>query len=113
MTVSETEAELVAPPVSTDCGTERVPVRVPPAARVIVYVALTGSETSAVIGTDDAIVPVPIPPVKFAVPEIVMPLAPIAAVAFTVTVVLIVAAGATALSRTAEARIAHTLVISW
>lgn len=103
---------LVVVPVISARGAERVPVIVPPAAKVIVNVVVTGSEASAVMGTDAVIVPFPIPPVKFVVPLIVMPLAPRAAVAFTVNVVLIVAAGAAAQTTRAKAKLAHARFIN-
>jgi hypothetical protein len=93
----------VVPKISA-CGTERVPVKVPPLARVIVKLAFTGSETIAVVGTDAATVPFPIPFVKFAWPVIPKPAAVIVVVAFTVKVVLIVAARAAVHISSAKAK---------
>ena len=83
---------LVAVPRIRDCGTERFPVNVPPLARVIVKVVFTGSVPSAVAATVAAIVPFPIPFVKLAWPVIPKPVAEIVVVAFTVKVVLMLAA---------------------
>ncbi len=91
-------------PEIRDCGTERFPVKVPPLARVIVKVVFTGSEPIAVMGTDAAMVPFPIPFVKFAWPVIPKPVAEIVVVAFTVKVVLMVAAGAAAHTSSAKAK---------
>ena len=83
---------VVAAPKIRDCGTERFPVNVPPLARVIVKVVFTGSVPSAVAATVAAIVPFPIPFVKLAWPVIPKPVAEIVVVAFTVKVVLMLAA---------------------
>ena len=91
-------------PKTSDCGTERFPVKVPPLARVIVKVVFMGSEASPVAGTVAAIVPFPIPFVKFAWPVIPKPVAEIVVVAFTVKVVLMLAAGAAAQTSSAKAK---------
>ena len=109
---SETVAELVAPPVTTDSGTERVPVIVPPAVKVIVKGAFTGSDEIAVMGAVADNVPAPIPPVKFnAVLLSARPLAPSDAVALTVNVVLMVAAGAAAQTKRAKVKTTIARVI--
>jgi hypothetical protein len=84
---------------------------VPPAASVIVNVVFTGSELIPEMGTEAERLPLPMPPVKFDVPVIVKPVAPRTAVALTVNVVLIVAAGAMAHASRAEARTAESRVI--
>jgi hypothetical protein len=59
---------------------------------VIVKVVFTGSEVIALTGTVAATVPFPMPFVKLAVPVIPKPVAEIVVVAFTVKVVLMLAA---------------------
>jgi hypothetical protein len=92
-------------PVIRDRGTERFPVKVPPLARVIVKVVFTGSELIAVIGIDAAMVPFPIPFVKFAWPVIPKLVPETVVEAFTVKVVLMLAAGAAAHTSSAKAKV--------
>ena len=113
VTVTVTLAEEVAPPVRIDCDTDMLPVRLPPVRPVIVNVVVAGSETRAERGTVADMVPLPMPPVKLAVPLMVAPEAPaMAAVAFTVKVVEIVAAGDTAQTINAKAKLDTVRFIS-
>src|SRR5437899_7361162 len=112
VTVTDSIAEEVASPVWIGCGTDTLPVRLPPVRPVIVNVVVAGSAIRAERGTVADMVPLPMPPVKLAVPLIVAPETPRAAVAFTVNVVGILAAGATAHTINVKAKLDTVLFIS-
>ena len=85
----------------------------PPLARVIVKVVFTGSDSIAAIPIEAAIVPLPMPPVKLVVPARAKLVKSEDGfkVAFTVNVVLIVAAGAAAPTSSAKARVENVRFI--
>ncbi len=98
-------------PINSGCGIDRFPVNVPPLAKMIVNVVFTGSKIIAPAGIEAENVPFPILPVKFAEPETPKVVPELDVVAFTVRVVLIVAAFAAAHTNRAEANSSVTRVM--
>jgi hypothetical protein len=98
------------PPNSTEVGTERFPFIVPPVSPEMVNGAVAVAPVREAREMVLVMFPLPIPPVKLAVPAIVM-LVDTVAVALIVNVVLILAAVAAAQTSSAKAKVENVRFI--